>query len=1725
MKKRVLSLFMTLMLCLTSLPTTSLAEELAVADGTSAVETVTDESTPGETVAYNEKKAALQENVVTGHTPALAVYGSAGGCIGQEEHTWDTTTGECTKCGFVPAAKDSQGNLYDSVTDALEAVADGNGAEYVELYSEKAGSTKIDQRVEFNHPDKTAELRMNGYTLTNASSDPTLSVGDGTLRITGAAVINNEGETEAAGYAIEVSGGKLIFEADLTAQGGLTGVASNVRTRKPAVYAEGGELEFNGNLDLCGGLTLTKTAKLTHGLPQGTFWTDAYLSAMVSVKNADNYKHIYDLLADGYTYVDKSDPTVFINVNSIIWTGGNITIVEHTHKYEPEGTQYAWVCACGLSCLHPDYSEGACSVCGRICPHSDATGTGEGKYTCDECKEQMLVRVDKADGSYAFGTDFQAAMNAAEDGTKITLLADVEQSGKSRIVGGGKTVTLDLNGHKITGGWIDVGDTDNDYTSCTLQIVGRGSFETTWGSISVDLKCTLDLSGWTGGTISRINITDSSNYPVNEREAGLIVGPDAGTIQELSFGNNQLDTITRTKLSGGSYDRIYVAAHSKEVQLGSLLADAYAFQTADQTYVDYTQTLQGSYIYNLTVVKCPHVKVENGTCAYCNTENIAAMVDDTIYSSVADAIDAWLAGGEKLILYADYDIPDVTWQVNGEHTLDMNGHKLTSGTISLGNGMDLTLLDRVGGRSSQAMIESLTVNNGAKLTMEDGYIGMLKVENVADGDVKLRGGQFWANEISVPIYKLVESGYCVMNGNITVDLTKEEHYGCYYVKKAGITAAGGESGSIAIGENRVPNAVTVYVSDSNVARVQFEWYVVKDDGVAQLIRSKDEWLYQSPGGDNVCVYDPNITDGKEFADAGWKDLEVDTTYDLICVAIGKESDGAYRWQAVLKGYQMTVTKADLNSEKTVIRQKTASGNTGNPADNRLVVKPVSGYPDNLADVTYQFDVTYNGRLLTLGTDYTIKENSDTAKDAGVHELTIVGTGNYEGEKTVRWTIEPYELGKQHVSTQISKEYDGTVIADENVQGVSDLGYFRIDSSNRRNPDPLFSDTSTIYLDTCVNLTNMYFDSAEAGDRTFYFTLTLTTDNFIFADGSKTAKFELSRKEANELMVSIYKNSSDVAMPEAKDLSVVNEHAATYTVDLAEMLPKLDSPMKYGNVQYIIDSVILDSDYYTATNAAIIEDGKLKLPILASTQTGDADVGTVTVKVVSDNVVDMTLTINVKATDRIVPTGVPVLSKNAIAYGDTLSTITLSGTMADPGTNETVKGTFQWDTPDKTMDAAGTYEAAWKFIPDDAGVYAEKTGTVTITVNKATPAGEPKYTAVTAGGRKLSDAALTVNDKWPAGTLEWVDDEGNVLSGDTEVKVNTTYKWRFTPADTNYKTLTGKVELYHMDVPAISAQPKNVSVKAGEKAVFEVSATGMELTYQWQINRNDGNGFVNIDGADSAAYTSGVTDGDCNGFQYRCVISNAAGSVTTDAVVLTVTVQYTITAKAGAHGSISPSGAVEVNEGSDQTFVITADKGCKIDSLKVDGKKVNAAAKYTFKAVKAAHTIEVTFKPASYRITDGADSSWTKNKDGSLEIRGNGEFSKFRKVRVDGKVIDPKNYTVTEGSTIITLKADYLKTLSTGCHTFEIVWTDGYASTQFTVAENSGADGTSEDNNNNPTQTPDAKNNSADTGTDKQNATTPRTGDTSKPVLWLAFLMASLAGMAGIFAKNKRKDCK
>ena len=184
------------------------------------------------------------------------------------------------------------------------------------------------------------------------------------------------------------------------------------------------------------------------------------------------------------------------------------------------------------------------------------------------------------------------------------------------------------------------------------------------------------------------------------------------------------------------------------------------------------------------------------------------------------------------------------------------------------------------------------------------------------------------------------------------------------------------------------------------------------------------------------------------------------------------------------------------------------------------------------------------------------------------------------------------------------------------------------------------------------------------------------------------------------------------------------------------------------------------------------------------------------------------------------------------------------------------------------------------------------------------------------------------------------------------------------------------------------------------------------------------------------------------------------------------------------------------------------------------------------------TIKVNAALASYKIISGADSEWKQNTDETITIIGNGEFSKFESVKVDGSIIDAKNYTAKEGSTIIILKADYLKTLSVGTHSFEIVWADGSAVTSFKVSKNTSDNEGSKDNNgnkdnsndnpnSNPAAVPDDKktngSNSGNNTDDSQQITAPQTGDNSHLMLWVTLLAASLAGLLALLSVRMKKD--
>lgn len=1148
-----------------------------------------------------------------------------------------------------------------------------------------------------------------------------------------------------------------------------------------------------------GGLTLTGDAALKNKLTQGTFTAIEGIDVRrVSVDGSNPYKRIADLLEDGYAFADNNKALVEAGGSYNIWTISDLTIVPHTHDWKPDSTYtYLHRCACGASDNHSDWKDGKCEVCGYECPHKQVD-TSNG--TCEACHMQMKVRIEN-DNTTTYSTDFKAAMKAAENGTTVTLLADIEwgvtPQDRAAITGDGKIVTLNLNGHTITGGWLDVGSYDKP-TSCTLKIIGEGSHESLGGSggySGVFPKATLDLSEWEGGTINAINISDNSNYEAETREAAVIVGPNAGTIGKLTFGNNQLGELKKTKLSGGSFNEIW-AANNQPVKLSDLLADGYAFQKGDGSYVEYGTTLKGASIGNVKVVKCLHPNMKPGedgvaTCEYCGKSGkFVASVDGNLYTADQwkDAFKAWLGDAEDekangiLKLYTDYkaEAADATWSVgyrpNG-NTLDLNGHTMSvqnDGAFKPTHNMHLTVTDGKeigqitnilldGSQRGSFTLESgyvcnLEMTGGAVVTLEGGSVDTLDVRNSsANTNLSIQGGSLgklniedWANGMHVSATGGSLGGYTLPSGKILADVLDHQYYAEGTSLDKGVDAAQKPEKFV------IKQAPYDFGSTSKAAAVP--------------LGGEIPFTVDSPSG-NVGVYDVKwyrrTTSGAEhMVQNRVARVNVGDKLDVFCVITGLDRPGgAMQWQVAVKDYTINVVPAKLNDDRTVIRQKPDTGNTGNPADNRLVVTPFSS--NALSGVEYKFEVTYNRRPLELNKDYAIKDSSNWAMNAGTHTLTIEGMGNYTGEKSVTWTLDPYELSVENFRhAPIDKTYDGTDAVTDSTNGINALDGFVSDSKNPRNP--ILSTVDVFNLGKSdYQLSNMKFDSAEAGDRTFTGTMTLTSGgNFVFAGGSRVMQIEYS---SGRVSVSI--NRATIAAPAAKALQVANNHAAMYTVDLSALLPALEAPREYGAVTYGAPTVNLSSDYYT--DGARVEDGKLILPIRAVETKETGSIGSVKVNVSTTNYHDFTLTINVIAKNRITPTGTPTLSKNAITYGDALNTIALSGKLHDNVNNVDVDGTFEWvDGTHIPVVGNGTYAAEWIFEPTDTEKYLTVSGRSNITVEKAQQYGKVSMAGYTYG---QTPSTPTLTDRTGDGSVTYYYSTTNSNSGGT--------KWENIQADT------------------------------------------------------------------------------------------------------------------------------------------------------------------------------------------------------------------------------------------------------------------------------------------------------------------------------------------------------
>ena len=149
-----------------------------------------------------------------------------------------------------------------------------------------------------------------------------------------------------------------------------------------------------------------------------------------------------------------------------------------------------------------------------------------------------------------------------------------------------------------------------------------------------------------------------------------------------------------------------------------------------------------------------------------------------------------------------------------------------------------------------------------------------------------------------------------------------------------------------------------------------------------------------------------------------------------------------------------------------------------------------------------------------------------------------------------------------------------------------------------------------------------------------------------------------------------------------------------------------------------------------------------------------------------------------------------------------------------------------------------------------------------------------------------------------------------------------------------------------------------------------------------------------------------------------------------------------------------------------------------------------------------------YKPATPVIIEGAGGEWTKDSGATLRFRSDAGISSFVRVEVDGVVVDAKNYTVTEGSTIVTFTAEYLESLATGKHTVAIVSSisgeEKKATAEFTIAKKA--------------DTTNGNSNATADQTTAQKTKALKTGDES-PIGYLLALLA-LCGAAVVFTGKK-----
>ena len=383
--------------------------------------------------------------------------------------------------------------------------------------------------------------------------------------------------------------------------------------------------------------------------------------------------------------------------------------------------------------------------------------------------------------------------------------------------------------------------------------------------------------------------------------------------------------------------------------------------------------------------------------------------------------------------------------------------------------------------------------------------------------------------------------------------------------------------------------------------------------------------------------------------------------------------------------------------------------------------------------TAQDNLTYTGQeqaLITAGmTDhgtmqYSLTENGTysqdipTGTDAGAYTVwyQVIGDENHNDTAPASVAV---RIGQKPLTitgvTAASKLYDGTKNA-----GITSVTF----------------DNVILNRDTDYNVTASFDDASVGNDKNVTATVTLigpAAKNYALEQSSFTTTGSITKAAA----------PGSGLRPA---VTVINDLAKTYEMVLSnDYLPKLSSPCEYGNVSYSLRGTYLTDGYKDTVQVKVMEENgqyKLKLTVPAVDYNKVSSVGTIDVRVTSDNYRDFYLTIGVKTKNKDVPVPDGTISASDITYGQALNDSKIAGKMKAGG--KAIDGTFTW-TNGTFKPATGDYPASWTFTPAKGyEEYATATGTATVTV-------DPKAVTVSitpnggSYGETIIPATATAND--------------------------------------------------------------------------------------------------------------------------------------------------------------------------------------------------------------------------------------------------------------------------------------------------------------------------------------------------------------------------------------------